>query len=100
MSRLRSVWRLLNLPCEGMSRLSSESLDRDLGAMERLALRTHVLYCTACRRYLSQIKLIRGTLRQLRGRLKTDEDPLPGPRLPENTREKIKRALEEQSNLS
>jgi hypothetical protein len=99
MSRLRSVWRLLNLPCEGMSRLSSESLDRDLSAMERLALRSHVLYCVACRRYLSQIKLIRETLRHLRGRLET-EDPLPGPSLPENTREQIKRALEEQSNLS
>jgi hypothetical protein len=99
MSRLRSVWRLLNLPCEGMSRLSSESLDRDLSAMERLALRSHVLYCVACRRYLSQIKLIRETLRHLRGRLET-EDPLPGPSLPENTRDQIKRALEEQSNLS
>jgi hypothetical protein len=98
MTRLRSLWRLLNLPCEGMSRLSSESLDRDLGALERLALRTHVLYCAACRRYLSQITFIRGTLRHLRERLET-EDPLPGPSLPENTRERIKRALEEQSKL-
>jgi hypothetical protein len=82
-----------------MSRLSSESLDRDLGAMERLALRAHLLYCAACRRYRSQITLIRGTLRHLRGRLET-EDPLSGRSLPENTRQKIKRALEEQSNFS
>ena len=65
----------------------------------RHANATHVLYRAACRRYRSQIKLIRGTLWHLRGRLET-EDPLPGPGLPENTREKIKRALEEQSNVS
>ena len=75
---------------------ASESLDRDLGAMERLALRTHVLYCAACRRYMSQLKMIRETFGRLRGRLET-EDPLPGPSLPENTRERIKRALEKQS---
>ena len=92
------VWRILHLPCREATRLASESLDRDLGLMECLALRSHVLYCVACRRYLSQIKLIRGTLRHLRGQLEA-EDPLPGPNLPANTREKIKRALEEQSNL-
>ena len=31
MSRLKTLWRLLNLRCEGMCRLASESLDRDLG---------------------------------------------------------------------
>jgi hypothetical protein len=82
-----------------MARLSSESLDRDLVAIENLALRAHVLYCAACRRYLSQIKIIRETMRNLHGRLEI-EDPLPGPSLPENKREKIKRALEEQSKLS
>ena len=36
MSRLKTFWCLLNLPCDGMSRLASESLDRDLGRMERV----------------------------------------------------------------
>ena len=31
MSRLKAFWRLLNLPCQGMCRLASDSLDHDLG---------------------------------------------------------------------
>ena len=75
-----------------MARLASESLDRDLGRLERLALRSHILYCAACRRYLSQLKLIRAALKQLGSRLQTDE-PLPGPGLPDDARERIKRSL-------
>ena len=41
MSRPRSFWNLLNLPCEGMARLASDSLDRDLTRLERVALRSH-----------------------------------------------------------
>jgi hypothetical protein len=94
MSRLKIVWRLLNLPCEGMTRLASESLDRDLGLLEQLALRSHLLYCAACRRYLRQVTLVRIALRQLAMRLETDQD-LPGPGLPDDVRERIKRALKE-----
>jgi hypothetical protein len=92
MSRPRSFWNLLNLPCEGMAHLASESLDRDLGRLERVALRSHVLYCAACRRYLGQLKLIRAALRRLGARMETD-DLLPGPGLPDNARERIKRSL-------
>jgi predicted anti-sigma-YlaC factor YlaD len=92
MSRPRSFWNLLNLPCEGMARLASESLDRDLSRLERVALRSHVLYCAACRRYLRQLKRIRVVLRQLCARLETD-DLLPGPGLPDDARERIKRSL-------
>jgi hypothetical protein len=96
MSRLGSAWRLLNLPCEGMARLASESLDRDLGRLERLALRIHRLYCTPCRRYLRQITLLRRALRRLASRLETDgPPPLPGPSMPDDVRERIKRALDE-----
>ena len=65
--------------------------------MERLALRGRTGSTPkAPRRYMSQLKMIRETFGRLRGRLET-EDPLPGPSLPENTRERIKRALEKQS---
>jgi predicted anti-sigma-YlaC factor YlaD len=92
MSRLIEIWRLLNLPCEGMSRLASESLDRDLGRLERVALRSHILYCAACRRYLRQIKLLSCAMRRLATRIEVDQ-PLPGPGLPDDARERIKRAL-------
>ena len=92
MSRPRSFWHLLNLPCEGMARLASESLDRDLGRLERVALRSHLAYCAACRRYLRQLKLIRAALKRLGEHLETD-DLLPGPGLPDDARERIKRSL-------
>jgi predicted anti-sigma-YlaC factor YlaD len=86
------IWRLLNLPCEGMTHLASESLDRDLKLLERLALRSHLLYCAACRRYLQQITLLRRALRRLAARLETN-DLLPGPDLPDELRERFERAL-------
>lgn len=92
MSRLRSFWDLLNLPCEGMVHLASESLDRDLPRWERLALKSHLLYCMACRRYLRQLKLLRIALQRLASGIET-EDLLPGPGLPAAAREKIKNSL-------
>jgi anti-sigma factor RsiW len=93
-NRFKHCWHLLNLPCEGMSRLASESLDRELTRDERAALRVHTFYCSACRRYLHQLKLITGALRRLAVRLKTGE-PLAGEGLPDDVRAEIKRALRE-----
>jgi predicted anti-sigma-YlaC factor YlaD len=92
MSRLKTVWRLLNLSCEQISRLASESLDRDLGRLERFALRSHLLYCTACRRYLRQIAQLRAALRRLATRVESGQD-LPGPALPDDVRDRIRRAM-------
>ena len=92
MSRLSEIWRILNLPCDGMTRLASESLDRDLTRLERFALRSHVLYCAGCRRYLRQITLLRDAMRHLLRRLNSDE-ALPGTTLPDDARERIKQAL-------
>jgi hypothetical protein len=92
MSRLRTLWLLLNLPCEGVARLASESLDRELGLMERIALRSHVLYCKACRRYRRQLEHLRLAMRKLAGGIEAGV-PAPVLRLPEEARERIKRAL-------
>jgi hypothetical protein len=92
MSQARSVWNLLNLPCEGIARLASESLDRDLDRLERVALRSHIVYCARCRRYLRQLKLIRAALAQLGARLDADLC-LPGPALPDDVRDRIKHSL-------
>ncbi len=88
MTGIKAVWRLLNLPCEGMTRLASESLDRDLSRLERVALRTHLLYCHACRRFVQQVELLRRAVRRIEA-----DDALPGPALPDDARERIKRAL-------
>ncbi|HKI17169.1 MAG TPA: zf-HC2 domain-containing protein [Isosphaeraceae bacterium] len=92
MNRLKNIWHRFNLPCEELTRLASESLDRDLNRLERVALRSHLLYCAACRRYLRQLKLVQSALERLATRLETD-DPLPGPGLPAGVREQMKRLL-------
>jgi predicted anti-sigma-YlaC factor YlaD len=94
MRRLKTFWCLLNLPCDGMSRLASESLDRDLGRMERVALRSHLLYCAACRRFQLQIKLLRCAIGRLAREVEA-EDPSPGTVLPDEVSARIKRALKE-----
>jgi hypothetical protein len=92
MNRLRTTWLLLNLPCEGMARLGSESLDRDLGRTERIALRLHLLYCKACRRYRRQVERLRLAMRRLSRDLEAGAlSPAPG--LPDEVRQRIKRAL-------
>ena len=92
MSRLKTLWRLLNLRCQGMCLLASESLDRDLGRLERFGLRSHLLYCAACRRFQRQIKLLRCVMRRLPGHIENG-NVLPGTNLPDKVRERIRSAL-------
>jgi hypothetical protein len=94
MSRVKTLWCLLNLPCEGMSRLASESLDRDLGRLESLALWSHLLYCSGCRRFQRQIEVLRCAARRLAKRVEVEDASL-GTGLPDELRERIKRALKE-----
>ena len=94
MSRPQSVWRLFNSSCQEMTRIASESLDHDPGRLERVALRLHVLYCKACRRYLRQITLLKKALRMLSSRIEEDH-LLPDIMLPEDVRERIKKVLKE-----
>ncbi len=92
MSRLKTLWRLLNLPCEGMSRLASESVDRDLGRLGWIALQSQLLYCAACCRFQRQINFLRCAMRRMSGHADGGE-PLAGTGLPDEVRERIKRAL-------
>lgn len=54
--------RLLFMPCEGVTGLVSEALDRDLTRAERIAVRIHMVYCSACRRFRKQVRQIRESL--------------------------------------
>ena len=83
---------LLNLPCEEMCRPASESLDRDLGRLGWVALQARLLYCAACCRFQRQIKFLRCTSRRMPRHVEGGE-PLPGTGLPDEVRERIKRAL-------
>jgi predicted anti-sigma-YlaC factor YlaD len=90
MNDIRTIWRIFNLPCEAMTALVSQSLDRELQPLERWAVRTHLLYCVACRRFRSQALVLRRAL----GRLPEHLDELvPGPGLPPEVRDRLRRAL-------
>lgn len=84
--RLWHGWRLMNLPCDRISELVSRSLDDRLSIGERLAYRSHLVYCVACRRYRRQVLLIREMMRRAPG-------PGAGPTMPEELRERITRAM-------
>src|SRR5262245_39667795 len=95
MTRLKTLWCLLNMPCEGMSRLTSESHDRELGRLERIALWSHLLYCAACRRYSRHLELIHRAMRRLADHVEKGESSLD-PGLPDDVREQIKQVLKQE----
>jgi hypothetical protein len=92
MVRIESVWRVLTLRCVEASRLASESLDHPLCPEDRLAMRLHQMICRSCRRYGRQVV----ELRRISTRLAEQTDPpATAVQMPEEARERIKRALRE-----
>ena len=62
-------WRNFSaLGCEDAARLASESHDRRLTLVERLALRLHLAACAACRRMRSQLAAVEKAARRLAGK--------------------------------
>jgi hypothetical protein len=55
----REIKRILTLKCEESSFLMSESLDRELGRGEAIALAIHRLICRSCRRFKMQLRVLR-----------------------------------------
>ena len=45
--------------CKEVTGLISESLDRPLNWYEKLAVRTHILYCKSCLRFRRQMAFMR-----------------------------------------
>lgn len=96
MKRLIKILRLLNAPCEEMVRLVSQSLDCDLPWDERLAMRSHLLYCRACCRFRRQMVVLRDLVERYA------DAPLPGSEagafaLSADARERMKHALTAES---
>ncbi len=63
MTQSRGIWGLLRMSCDEVVQFVSQDHDRDLTRAERFALRSHLLYCTGCRRYRRQIAALRQALR-------------------------------------
>ena len=80
------------LSCEEVTRLVSESLDRQLPLRQRLAVRMHFLFCEACTRYEKQLLFIRKLVRHFPADIE-DTTPSSAPALSLEARERIKRSL-------
>jgi hypothetical protein len=56
---------ILTLSCDESSHLLSDSSDRRLNRVERLALRLHLVTCRNCRRFRRQLQLFREAIDRL-----------------------------------
>jgi hypothetical protein len=53
------------ITCKEATHLVSEGLDRNLGVMERVRLRLHLLICDGCTNFSKQMAFIRKALERL-----------------------------------
>ena len=80
------------LRCREISKLVSESMERDLPLRRRLEVRMHLMMCRMCAGFARQIRLLRRAARENPHRLGLHETA-PEARLPEKARERIRAAL-------
>src|SRR5215213_4504146 len=89
-----TFWLGRRLPtCVEVLPVLSQSLERKLTLRERVTLRLHFLICVYCVRYLKQLRLMRESVRARSAQIEADASA-PAPALPEEARERLKRALE------
>lgn len=60
----KGIRQILTLRCEESDRLMSDSLDRRLTWVERVALQGHVVVCRGCRRAWRQLLILQETMRK------------------------------------
>ncbi len=80
------------MDCKKATRLLSDAEERELTARERFGLRFHVLICTACRRFQSQLQLLRHLLSHATPKMLASVYA-SGVRLSDSRRQKIKDLL-------
>ena len=52
------------ISCKDASRLISQMQDGELPLRRRLAVRLHLLFCDACRRFVRQLRFLRAAMRR------------------------------------
>ena len=58
MKILRNIWFVLTINCQKASYLISQSADEPLSTSERIALKSHLLYCRYCTLYKKQMAIL------------------------------------------
>lgn len=87
---------LRRLPtCKSVAPMMSESLERKLSLRERFVLKLHLGVCVWCVWYLDQLHVLRDACRE-RGAGPHDDTGAGQSPMPEDARDRIRRALEEQ----
>jgi hypothetical protein len=76
-------------PCDDITRLLSQSIDRQLPVHTRLAIRLHFEICVWCKRYGQQLEVIRKASRSVSERAEQISQAF----LPEEARKRIKEAV-------
>ena len=84
------------LSCREVTRLVSESLDRELPLRQRVSMKMHFMMCKLCSRYNKQLANLREAVR-LYSRREEDMDIYPAS-LSTEARERIKQALHHPSH--
>jgi len=79
------------ISCKKASRLMSEGMDRSLSFKETLSLNMHLLFCTACKQVLKQLKGLRRLMRAYRSHLISKSTKSSS--LSQKTKDKIKQNL-------
>jgi hypothetical protein len=82
------------LSCRQITRLVSQSMDTKLPWHQRLAVRFHLLYCSWCRRYASQIRFLRKATREV-ANVADNEAPV---RLSDDAKVQIQQTLRQAMN--
>jgi hypothetical protein len=84
------------LSCEEVTRLVSESLDRELSLRQRVSTKIHFMMCRLCSRYNKQLAGLREAFR-LHAMREEDVDIYPAS-LSSEARERIKQSLHQHSH--
>ncbi len=86
-------WLARRLPdCKTITPTLSQSLDRKLSLREKIVMRLHLFTCTACARYLEQIKFLSGAMHEREDRLAETDDSSPV-KMSNEAKERLKNAL-------
>lgn len=62
---LKNIAHILTLTCDQAARYMSESQEKPLKSVERMALFFHLLVCRFCRKYRRQLKFLRALMTKL-----------------------------------
>ncbi len=78
--------------CREISKLVSESMDRELPLRQRMQVRIHLMMCRLCVRFARQVRLLRWAVHEHPERLAPDATA-PEAKLSDDARERIKASL-------